>query len=121
MAASATEYLSAKRTQRKFAAALADAMRPFDVLLTPATPSAAPRDLSGTGDPMFQTPFTFGGFPAISLPASLDDNGMPLAIQLAARHWDERTLIRTAALAEKALGFAHAPTGFADADAATQG
>ena len=121
MAASATDYLSAKRTQRKFAAALADAMRPFDVLLTPATPSAAPRDLSGTGDPMFQTPFTFGGFPAISLPAALDDNGMPLAIQLAARHWDERTLIRTAALAEKALGFAHAPTGFASAAAATPG
>lgn len=109
MAASAADYLSAKRTQREFAAALDAAARPFDVLLTPSTPSAAPRDLGGTGDPMFQTPFTFAGVPAISLPAALDANGMPLAIQLAARRWDEKTLIRAASLAEKALGFRHAP------------
>ena len=112
-AASATDYLSAKRVQREFAAALDAAARPFDVLLTPSTPSAAPRYLSGTGDPMFQTPFTFAGVPAISLPAALDENGMPLAIQLAARRWEEKALIKTAALAEKALGFGHAPAGFA--------
>ena len=109
MAASAADYLSAKRVQREFGAALADAMQPFDVLITPATPSAAPRDLSGTGDPVFQTPFTFGGFPAISLPAALDRDGMPLAAQLAAKRWDEKTLLKAAHLAEKTLGFAHVP------------
>ena len=109
IAASATEYLSAKRVQRKFTAALAAAMQPFDVLLTPATPAAAPRDLSGTGDPMFQTPFTFGGFPAISLPAALDRDGMPLAAQLAAKRGDAAALLRVASLAEKALAFRHVP------------
>ena len=109
IAASAAEYLSAKRVQRDFTAALAAAMRHFDVLLTPSTPAAAPRDLSGTGDPMFQTPFTFGGFPAISLPAALDANGMPLAAQLAAKRGDDATLLKIASMAEKALGFSHAP------------
>ena len=109
LSASATDYLSAKRVQREFAAAVSAALEAFDVLLTPATPSAAPRDLSGTGDPMFQTPFTFGGFPAISLPAALDANGMPLAIQLAAKRWDDRRLLQTAARAERALNFRETP------------
>ena len=119
IAASAAEYLSAKRVQRDFTAALAAAMRAFDVLLTPSTPAAAPRDLSGTGDPMFQTPFTFGGFPAISLPAALDDNGMPLAAQLAAKRGDDATLLKVASMAEKALGFSHAPPLALDGAAAT--
>ena len=118
IAASATEYLSAKRVQRKFTAALAAAMQPFDVLLTPATPAAAPRDLSGTGDPMFQTPFTFGGFPAVSLPAALDRDGMPLAAQLAAKRGDDAALLKAASLAEKALAFRHVPP-LAGAAAAT--
>ena len=109
LSASATDYLSAKRVQREFAAAVSAALEAFDVLLTPSTPSAAPRDLSGTGDPMFQTPFTFGGFPAISLPAALDANGMPLAIQLAAKRWDDRRLLQTAARAERALNFGETP------------
>lgn len=109
LSASAMDYLSAKRVQRDFSAAVGAALEPFDVLLTPATPSAAPRDLSGTGDPMFQTPFTFAGFPAVSLPAALDENGMPLAIQLAANRWDEKRLLQIAALAERALGFRETP------------
>ena len=110
IAASATDYLSAKRTQRTFAAALTAAIQPFDVLLTPTTPTAAPRDLSGTGDPMFQTPFTFAGLPAISLPAALDQNGMPLGVQIAAKHWDEKTLLRAASIAEKTLNFQSVPS-----------
>ena len=39
------------------------------------TPSAAPRDLSTTGDPMFQSPFTFGGFPTITLARRLPTEG----------------------------------------------
>ena len=109
LSASAADYLNAKRVQREFSAALADALEPFDVLLTPAAPSAAPRDLSGTGDPMFQTPFTFAGLPAASLPAALDENGMPLAVQLAARRWDEKRLLQTAALAERTLAFQESP------------
>ncbi len=103
IAASALDYLSAKRVQRAFRRDLSRALADFDVLLTPTTPAAAPADLSGTGDPMFQTPFTFGGFPAITLPAGLDGDGMPLGVQLASRHWDEERLLRVAAWCERVI------------------
>ncbi len=103
IAASARDYLSAKRVQRAFRRDLSSALADFDVLLTPTTPAAAPADLSGTGDPMFQTPFTFGGFPVITLPAGLDGDGMPLGVQLASRHWDEERLLRVAAWCERVI------------------
>ena len=102
--ASATEYLDAKRVQSEFARDLSAAMRPFDVVLTPTTIAAAPRDLTSTGNPMFQTPFTFGGFPAITIPSGLDADGIPLGAQLAAAHWRDARLLSVAAWAEEALG-----------------
>jgi len=36
------------------------------------------------------------GLPAMSVPAGFSNNGMPLAFQLVARHFDEATLLRTA-------------------------
>lgn len=104
MKASATAYLDAKRVQAEFTREMSDAMRPFDVVLTPTTPAAAPRDLTTTGPPMFQTPFTFGGFPAITVPAGFDADGIPLGAQLAAAHWQETRLLSAAAWVEATLG-----------------
>ena len=104
MKASATEYLDAKRVQAEFARDLSAAMRPFDVVLTPTTPAAAPRDLTTTGPPMFQTPFTFGGFPAITIPSGLDADGIPLGAQFAANHWRDARLLSVASWAEATLG-----------------
>ena len=101
--ASAVDYLKAKQVQAAFSRDMGEAMRPFDAVMTPATPTAAPRDLSSTGDPMFQSPFTFGGFPTISLPSGFDSEGMPLGIQLGAPHWDEARLLSVAAWCEGAL------------------
>ena len=100
--ASAVDYLKAKQVQAAFSRDMGEAMRPFDVVMTPATPTAAPRDLSSTGDPMFQSPFTFGGFPTISLPSGFDGEGMPLGVQLGAPHWEESRLLSVAAWCEGA-------------------
>jgi Asp-tRNA(Asn)/Glu-tRNA(Gln) amidotransferase A subunit family amidase len=68
----------------------------YDAILTPATLGAAPRGLTSTGDPVFCTPWTLCGMPAISLPLFSDDDGMPIGIQLVgARNADAR-LLRTA-------------------------
>ncbi len=101
--ASAVDYLKAKDVQAAFARDVTEAMRPYDVVMTPSTPSAAPRDLSTTGDPMFQSPFTFGGFPTISLPSGFDSNFMPLGVQLGAPHWEEARLLSVAAWCEGIL------------------
>ena len=102
--ASAVDYLKAKDVQAAFARDVTEAMRPYDVVMTPSTPSAAPRDLSTTGDPMFQSPFTFGGFPTITLPSGFDSNSMPLGVQLGAPHWEEARLLSVAAWCERGSG-----------------
>ncbi|MCE2459031.1 MAG: amidase [Dehalococcoidia bacterium] len=100
---SAVDYLKAKDVQAAFTRDVTEAMRPFDVVMTPSTPSSAPRDLSTTGDPMFQSPFTFGGFPTITLPSGFDSNAMPLGVQLGTPHWEEAKLLSVAAWAEGIL------------------
>ena len=89
-------YVQAKRVRRAFRRDLEEALCSFDVLLTPTTATTAPRDLSGTGDPMYQTPFTFAGLPSISLPSGLSAAGLPFGIQLAARPFAEETLLAAA-------------------------
>jgi Asp-tRNA(Asn)/Glu-tRNA(Gln) amidotransferase A subunit family amidase len=50
-------------------------------LITPATIGPAP-DISTTGDPTFNSPWSYAGRPTISLPIGLSPDGLPLAIQL---------------------------------------
>ncbi len=100
---SAVDYLKAKDVQAAFTRDVTEAMRPYDVVMTPSTPSSAPRDLSTTGDPMFQSPFTFGGFPTITLPSGFDSSAMPLGVQFGTPHWEEAKLLSVAAWAEGIL------------------
>ncbi|MEE9262735.1 MAG: amidase family protein, partial [Dehalococcoidia bacterium] len=86
-------------------------LRNVDVLLTPTTPSAAPRDLSTTGSPVFQGPWTTAGLPTISLPSGLNGSGLPLGIQLVSPWFAEATLLAVARWCEAALDVNLAPPG----------
>jgi Asp-tRNA(Asn)/Glu-tRNA(Gln) amidotransferase A subunit family amidase len=68
-----------------------------EALVTPAVPGTAPRGLDSTGDPVFCTLWTFAGLPAITLPLLKGANGLPLGVQLVARHGNDAGLIRAAA------------------------
>ena len=74
-----------------------------DVLLMPATPSPAPADLSTTGDPVFQAPWTTAGLPVLNLPTGLSAAGLPMGVQLVARGWHEETLLRAGYWIERTL------------------
>jgi Asp-tRNA(Asn)/Glu-tRNA(Gln) amidotransferase A subunit family amidase len=100
---SALDYIKAAETQRTFRRFMEEAIKNVDVLITPSTPTEAPADLSTTGDPVFQTPWTVCGFPAISIPSGFSQSGLPLGIQLAARPWDEATLFKAAQWCERTL------------------
>ena len=102
-------YLRAKQVQRRFRRAIRTAIDGFDVIVTPSTYGPAPKDLTTTGDPMFQSPWTFSGLPTITLPSGLSESGMPLGIQLAAGAFDETTLLAAAAWCEQVLKFDLAP------------
>lgn len=67
-----------------------------DAIVTPAVPGTAPAGLASTGDPAFCTLWTFAGLPAITLPLLRGANGLPLGVQLVARHGNDAALIRAA-------------------------
>jgi len=84
-----------------------------DVILTPATPSAAfgIADQDMAADPVkmylndiFTVTVNMAGLPGIAVPAGLDGSGLPLGLQLIGRPFDEETLFQTAAVIEKAAG-----------------
>ena len=87
---------------------------PIDVLLLPslAQPALsaegwAERGLLGTTIGSTRVAALFGawnvaGWPAMNLPAGLDDEGMPLGVQLVARPGSEKTLLELAARLEQA-------------------
>ena len=102
-------YVEALRARRKFQREAAEAMRPFDVLLMPTTPSPAPRDLTTTGDGAFQAAWTAGGFPAMALPSGLGESAMPLSIQLVSAPFAEEKLIAAAHWCERVLDIELAP------------
>jgi aspartyl-tRNA(Asn)/glutamyl-tRNA(Gln) amidotransferase subunit A len=55
-----------------------------EVIALPAAPGPAP-DPSTTGDPVFNSPWSFSGDPVVSIPIALSPDGMPLALQLVGR------------------------------------
>lgn len=96
-------YMQAQRIQRQFRQDLAPLFQHADFLMMPAAPGPAPRDLTTTGDPSFNSPSSFCGFPSLTIPSGLNAASMPLAIQLmgpalaedrllAAARWCEATL-----------------------------
>ena len=103
------DYLKAQRLRRVFRQEMTGMLSGYDVVLTPATPAPAPKDLNTTGDAAFQSPWTSSGLPSIVIPSGMSGDGLPLAIQLAAAPWQEGRLLGAAQWAQKALGVNLAP------------
>ena len=105
----ATVYLKAQKLRRQFRAALTELTAGVDAIMTPATPSPAPRDLTTTGDAAFQVPWTAAGLPTIVVPTGLSDGGMPMAIQLGGAMAEEGRLLGAALWCERAAGLDERP------------
>lgn len=99
----ASEYARCKEHQRLLTRELLPCFEGLDAFLTPATIGPAP-DVSTTGDPAFNSPWSYTGLPTISLPAAWC-GGLPLSIQLVGRHWAEGELCRVAAWCEMVIAF----------------
>ena len=97
-------YLQAQRLRRRFRQDMTELAQRVDILMTPATPAPAPRDLNTTGDAAFQAPWTSAGLPTIVIPSGLSEDGLPLGIQFAAPPFEEGVLLSAARWCEEALG-----------------
>jgi aspartyl-tRNA(Asn)/glutamyl-tRNA(Gln) amidotransferase subunit A len=104
-------YVQAQRIRRQFRTDMETLLSEVDVLLTPATTSAAPRDRTTTGNPLFQGSWTSCGLPTLSIPSGVDNLGMPLGIQLVGSPFAETTLLRASKWCEATLGVTLRPPG----------
>jgi len=111
-------YVKAQKVRSLIARDFRQAFEDIDVVLAPTAPSAAFAIGEKMDDPIamylndvFTVPASMAGLPAISVPAGLDAQDLPLGLQLIARPFDEVTLFRAAQALEDAAGFEATPWG----------
>jgi Asp-tRNA(Asn)/Glu-tRNA(Gln) amidotransferase A subunit family amidase len=102
VATPATQYVRTRQHQEQLKRDIVACFEGLDALITPATTGPAP-DRSTTGDPCFNSPWSYTGLPTISFPIALSSDGLPLAIQLVGRPRGEFALFQTALWCEEAL------------------
>ena len=90
----AVDYAKALRFRIDFQDRLRQVMQPFDALVMPATPTAAPRDLTTTGDPRFNAPWSLAGVPTVSVP--IGGVGKPHSIQFVGHPFIENRMLALA-------------------------
>ncbi len=105
-------YLKAQRVRALIKNDFDQAFLKVDNILTPTAPSEAFAIDEHDDDPIkmylndvFTVPSSLTGLPAISLPAGLSKNGLPLGLQIIGRLFDEESILRTADVIERAVGF----------------
>jgi aspartyl-tRNA(Asn)/glutamyl-tRNA(Gln) amidotransferase subunit A len=96
----ATDYVRAQRERRRMVDEMGRLYREFDVLVTASsTPAVRLDGLIGSGfaqkweKPNIYTPFNVTGGPALALCNGYTANGLPLAMQIAGRPFDEETVL----------------------------
>ncbi|WP_114951453.1 Asp-tRNA(Asn)/Glu-tRNA(Gln) amidotransferase subunit GatA [Sphingosinicella terrae] len=87
-----------------------------DLLLTPTAPSAAFALGEKSNDPIamylndvFAVPASLAGLPAMSVPAGLDKQGLPLGLQIIGKALDEQSVLDAGLAIEQRAGFTHRP------------
>ena len=109
-------YLKAQRVRSLIAQDFAAAFERVDAILAPITPSAAFAIGEKSDDPIsmylndvFTVPANLAGLPAISVPAGLSADGLPIGLQMIGRAFDEEGILRIAQALESAAQFHHLP------------
>ncbi|MBI3862028.1 MAG: amidase [Planctomycetia bacterium] len=96
------DYDRSRRHQQALTPAVVKAMHDVDVLVLPAAAGPAPAPET-TGDPSFNSPWSYTGLPTVSFPNSLSPEGLPLAIQLVGRPHGEPGLFAAALWCERCI------------------
>jgi aspartyl-tRNA(Asn)/glutamyl-tRNA(Gln) amidotransferase subunit A len=104
-------YVRAQKLRSLIARDFAQAFESCDVLLGPTSPCPA-FAVGEKTDPVsmylndvFTVPVSLAGLPAISVPAGLTADGLPLGLQIVGRAFDEPTMLRAARAVEVAADF----------------
>ena len=95
-------YTKAQKVRRLIVNDFNQAFEQCDVIASPTAPTTA-YPLNTAVDPItmylgdvYTIAVNLAGLPAISMPAGLSDEGLPVGLQLIGKHWDEEKLLSTA-------------------------
>ncbi|HVG29267.1 MAG TPA: Asp-tRNA(Asn)/Glu-tRNA(Gln) amidotransferase subunit GatA [Pyrinomonadaceae bacterium] len=109
-------YLKAQQVRTLIRQDFAAAFERCDAILTPTTPTTAFPLGEKADDPLamylndiYTVTANLAGVPALSAPCGLSGDGLPVGMQLTARHWDEATMFRLADAYERAAPFTARP------------
>jgi aspartyl-tRNA(Asn)/glutamyl-tRNA(Gln) amidotransferase subunit A len=112
-------YVRAQKVRTLIARDFVKAFERCDVLLTPSTPGPAFALGEKTADPVsmylndvFTVPVNLAGLPAVSVPAGLTTDGLPLGLQVIGKAFDEQLVLRVARSIERAAGFDATPNAW---------
>lgn len=109
------DYAHAQRIRAQLCREILSVFDDVDAIVTPASARTAPSlpdDALVTGESnltlvdnlmRYAHSANLAGLPAISFPAGYDNRGLPVGFQAMGRHWDERLLLRIAAVAEHSV------------------
>ena len=111
-------YTQAQKVRALIARDFEQAWAHCDLILTPTAPSAAFGLGDKTADPLamylndvFAVPGSLAGLPAMSVPAGLNSQGLPLGLQIIGKALDEKNVLNAGlAIEERAGFFARPPT-----------
>lgn len=105
---SGADYVNATRMREKLVAAFNEAMEGLDAAVTassmePPVNMSDMQEVERTYARQARAPFNLIGNPAIAIPTGLHSNGLPLALQIVGRAFDEATCFRVAWAVEQEL------------------
>jgi aspartyl-tRNA(Asn)/glutamyl-tRNA(Gln) amidotransferase subunit A len=112
---SGSDYIQARRLQRHLTQGMLEAFGDVDALLTSGTWGEAPvmaemRAEANFAAPPLTNPWNVTQLPALSLCHGFSSNGLPLAMQIAAKPFDEAMVLRIGHAYERATAWrAHRP------------
>ncbi len=98
-AITAAEYAEARQAARVWCRTLANAFADADLILSPSTPTAAPRasnEMITATHPLASLtyPWSVAGLPGLSIPCGLTDERLPVGLQVVAPRFHEALLLR---------------------------
>ena len=109
-------YTQAQKVRTLISHDFKSAFTECDVILAPTAPTAAFGLGEKTNDPLsmylndvFAVPASLAGLPAMSVPAGLNREGLPLGLQLIGKPFDEQGALNAGLALEKAAGFTAKP------------
>jgi aspartyl-tRNA(Asn)/glutamyl-tRNA(Gln) amidotransferase subunit A len=96
-------YLKALRTKALIKQAFDKAFASYDVILSPAAPTTAPKLGDSLSDPIkmylgdiYTISVNLAGLPGMTVPCGQDDKGLPIGLQLIGDCFQEKKIIRAA-------------------------